>query len=908
MPPDQTVSDEDSSSENPLDLSIENGILQGWKTNNHGAKEALRHGLLPTETVTGKAISALGEYRIKCLQRKYYRGIKSNRDTEKLQILNYAQDAIEALQPLELLINSDVDTEKINKAIEEVTGKLTKPEESEESEDKINDFIQEQKEYLNKLKDKITADDIQNIIKNQTAAIIQNAKSLNQYLTYEESDFAITRGYFHSCCENALKAVRDHQPDLNNRILPAHQGIYQYHKENREQDEHENNNERKIFIDLSRLNNDLEKVENALMAICKIEKKDNEITLEKAKTVTWYSTLDWFERSANIGKSLLNFIGGLTINLNPKKPYYPNKETEFSKKIQGIRIRTESLPIKLKNYSRDFLKSTLFDLLKLIALCYYNAFNLLNNIRNDTKNHPLINYFLPAKKENDSNQILEGMKSIEREPSYLNQLEEKITDFFKKLTNCNQPNSKSQENNQSQDEEMIFAKPSYHLTSFNDQAKDLFSFTIKMANNVIGGVTHNVYGENSFLGLIFTLTAAFGGLSVAAPQVIQHLLASKTIAEAATAPFIATGKTVGGEQLSTQIISAALVPAKLSSAIIDTFSDGTDSFIGTFANQLGNNPRNTALFILVAVSIGWMIPTLQTKMPITDTIQQKFPNLGGYGATNGLMALIRTGMEHPVDSKYIKELICSVIKDEEKSCQIYDKIKDFSPGQANKDENIIMSAAIFDILSKQQEINKTSYINRIRLYNKIRQFNDNRLTQWSYEILLRPKNLGLFSTTGNILFNHVTLLIRCLFALITFNGSATTWKELGNQVWSQLAYDYALVANATAITLHSLTDFIRALLSSFADVFFNNGFLQCRGISSRIKRSLGYETENSYDSFYEFGRKASIKSSELKTNADYWCGFFSGTNAARRKATEANGAFQKIIIKEATAAAAAAAA
>ena len=83
-----------------------NNHLHGfvWQTNAKTLKMALRWGIVPSQSITGKVIATLGQYRITAHQR-IAKGLCSNTQAMKLTLLDVFQERIEALHELESLVN-----------------------------------------------------------------------------------------------------------------------------------------------------------------------------------------------------------------------------------------------------------------------------------------------------------------------------------------------------------------------------------------------------------------------------------------------------------------------------------------------------------------------------------------------------------------------------------------------------------------------------------------------------------------------------------------------------------------------------------------------------------------------------------------------------------------------------------
>ena len=81
-----------------------------WRTTPQQIKKAVRWGIINTQSITGKAISALGNYRT-VAHKRIAKGMMSNSQAVKLKLLDIYQERFEALQTIESLVNKDNNAE-----------------------------------------------------------------------------------------------------------------------------------------------------------------------------------------------------------------------------------------------------------------------------------------------------------------------------------------------------------------------------------------------------------------------------------------------------------------------------------------------------------------------------------------------------------------------------------------------------------------------------------------------------------------------------------------------------------------------------------------------------------------------------------------------------------------------------
>ena len=229
-----------------------------WQSNAESLKKAVRWGIVKTSSITSKVISALGQYRVVTHERAA-KGMVSNSQAVKLQLLDLFQDRFEALQALESLVNRKNSKETYRDALHCYV-------------DKLHDLSRNLNQYFNdvdlsgldhytktQIESDIQADidratsyfellnrednlfafnqargprSIVEFVKQQMIHGLYEFQGINQDISYSKyRSFALTRGELNDFIEDARKEIDDHQADPRNAVTANHHGLYQTDKD-----------------------------------------------------------------------------------------------------------------------------------------------------------------------------------------------------------------------------------------------------------------------------------------------------------------------------------------------------------------------------------------------------------------------------------------------------------------------------------------------------------------------------------------------------------------------------------------------------------------------------------------------------------------------------------------------------
>lgn len=317
-----------------------------YHANKDTIEKLKRHGLVPAETPISQAIIKLGEYRQIVLERVYETYKVTSLYKEKISLLDFAQDLLSALEPIECMTNTldeyqhEQQKAELQIKINEVRSELIKYKINHHNTlsslliydknvfDKMETLYEGLEENLQTISEKINnaspqefeillkptgPNSIHTQVKNMGMAIITSIQAVNQNLVYSRQAKSFFRGDLHVACENALQAIQSYEADPHNPILASHQGNFE-------------NSIANLAIDFSDL--DEEKAKQVIYSINEIsgygiQYKDGEYLLNGVslkdvsfdeKRTTWknFSILNLLKRSV---KGTAYFLISLIIDL-----------------------------------------------------------------------------------------------------------------------------------------------------------------------------------------------------------------------------------------------------------------------------------------------------------------------------------------------------------------------------------------------------------------------------------------------------------------------------------------------------------------------------------------------------------------------------------------------------------------
>jgi len=354
-----------------------------WETKPENIKVAVTAGIVNPKALTSKVVCTIGDYRARVLERAYEDGIVSNKYQEKKALLDFWQQRVVMLQPLERLINTNKNPTEVAKAFDDYILAVREYKRTlavkmavlvkydANIQEKLGQFLEDDIAAIESLRASIVAGaplksllaaygrtSLMTKLNVMMIKMAKQAQGLNQNLTHARPDrtdsfftslwqgaFSLFRGYFNDICEDVMRVINNHDPDLHNPVLPAHQGDFAAQEElgqNEEKQTDELDKEKK-----------LEKSQKPKEEEGQEHKQEQKLPSEQTKQCGFISIQSPLDEK-NIEEALKKVLAKFSTTLNaayvysPKGLFYINKSrNEYIK----IRISTE----KLSNFEKEIV-------------------------------------------------------------------------------------------------------------------------------------------------------------------------------------------------------------------------------------------------------------------------------------------------------------------------------------------------------------------------------------------------------------------------------------------------------------------------------------------------------------------------------------------------------------------------
>ncbi|CDZ78170.1 hypothetical protein BN59_02478 [Legionella massiliensis] len=615
-----------------------------WQTNPGKLKTAVRWGIVRTESITAKVISALGKYRVTAYER-IAKGMVSNTQDLKLKLLDLYQDRFEALQELERLVNKQNSAEDYAAAIKRYTEKLNLIASELDSQflptsipllhsnliDQVKkDIVQDIKraeDYLQFIKTKKSLrsvnrsagiDSVLEFIKEQMSYNLYELQGINQDLTYSSKRrFALTRGEFNDFIEDARKEVDDYQADPRNAQTINHQGLY-------ETEEHS-----QVSYDFSMDNLTPARERQALLAISFIEGWDklknphgktpyvqNESGTEILKVIAatnWRSHRNFIAFMKSMGYFLLNMLKSFFVATHP---WYEEAWSNKDFHLVAMSLAEHAKPNEPLWYKP----------LRFLRTLGHAVLDLFKGVRDFGSElvfeMPLEVYgdYIASTAMQPTHSVLE---QAENDLSFIKELE---ADRLKTLLG-------------SLNGEVITSKPTatlaqseYHLTA--GETNDIITSVVRGLNGFSSIFTHGLYAKDPVAGLAFTATYLVGGAAIFFPSASAALWGSAYVNWFNTFSY-----SMGSSKLAAAIAGGS-TQAQLVASSWDLLMRGPNSSTASFAMQVLEDPLTTGTYFAAAYGLGhvlvnginghpipWLSEVLRNDMGTQPELN--YPLLGG---------------------------------------------------------------------------------------------------------------------------------------------------------------------------------------------------------------------------------------------------------------------------------------
>lgn len=635
-----------------------------WQTNAEQLKQAVRWGIVKTQSITGKVIASLGQYRV-VSHGRVAKGMVSNAQAAKIKLLDLFQDRFEALQDVESLVNKSNTVKDYTDVLTQYMSKLQDISEKIESyfEDmdasgldtrsliQIRGHIQADVKrtlsYLNSLKDKdnLRAYDrakgehsIMEFVKQQMIHGLYELQGINQDMTYSSKRyFALTRGELNDFIEDARKDIDDHQADLRNEVTARHHGLYAA-----------DDAESLFSYDFSKDGLTPAREREVMLAISFIEKWDtlqhgkkqrptlsNASGTEPLKTMIstrWTTHRNWLVTLKSNAFYILNIIKGMFVSTRPwaEEPWINKRFRLFANKLRKHSHSND--PMWRKPY--EFIKQLFYAITDIFAGVYDFGAHLLIRMPTDMVNdwsasQPLAS--LESTLTGSSNE-LKAIQFIEkmRLASALKRCNYKIGDAETR------PNSK-------------LAEMDYTLTA--GEQNDILTAITRGLNKFAAFFSHNIYAKDPVCGLLFTAAYAVGAGAIYFPSLTASMCGTSYVNW-----FSSFSHKMGGSNLAA-VITGGSTQAQVVSTGWDTFIHGPSGLAMNTLYQCGEDPLTIGAYFLCAYGIGYTLVNGVNGHPIPWLSKHLAADLGtmpetGYpfiGAKMSVMlyeALVTEPLEH----------------------------------------------------------------------------------------------------------------------------------------------------------------------------------------------------------------------------------------------------------------------
>ncbi|STX51113.1 Uncharacterised protein [Legionella busanensis] len=600
-----------------------------WTTTPQNLKRAVRWGIIKPESLTGKVIACLGQYRILAHER-VAKGMVSNTQHIKLELLDVYQDRIEALQDLERLVNNDNSEMDFVKAVDAYIQKIhniqanlnlqslaeVNPGTRAKILADLNEEVSKARAYLTDLSGKNLRPynrargrhSILEFVKQQTMRHLYELQGVNQDLTYSNQRFfALTRGELNDYIEDARKIIDDYEGDPRNIITAAHQGNFTPEKSSKVKEgegpatlvtydftaEHLNGKqERQVLLAISFIEGwDEVDYTNPKKPKVKRKGKDEKEELSFIAATRWKTHRNF--KAFII--SFAYFIGNIFKSMIwPIKPWQEEtwKDKEFHLAATELFKHAKLDEPMWYKFSRSVKKvgDALLDLFKGVFNVGGKLFHQVSfGIRDDwylTESvEPLEDTFKEVQKEID-NIDAEEKKLLEKT---LSKLESKLNENGKFIKGLN---SKVEEG-------YPLAKVPYHLTA--GEQNDILTSMVRGVNGFANVFTHNIFAKDPVAGLAFLSTYAIGGAVIFFPAVCKAFLPSAYINWFTHASYCM------GSSHEAAAIAGGSTQAQIGSSVIDLIAHGPTSSTMQVVSDIVENPITVAAGCVLAYSLGYYL-------------------------------------------------------------------------------------------------------------------------------------------------------------------------------------------------------------------------------------------------------------------------------------------------------------
>lgn len=642
--------------QNPrIDIITKNGEYDSfiWHTTVARIKEATRWGIVRTQSVTGQAISALGQYRLIVLDR-IQQGVISNRHYLKAHLIDHYQDRLEALQELESLTNSGGNRKDFERVFNRYKAALKKIKADLLSNAAFaQDFAEVDPTCINRMlaaidADIVRADDfisrydfsasnnatgihsILTFVKTTMLTNLREMQNHNQNITYSRKLFyAATRGDLNSCIEDAVKVIRDYNAPPRDTIDSDHHGWYgrnghdpiaydsSFHCASSFQ-------EHRAMLAATFIEgmNTLDMSDRDHPIIRTIDKVESKLKIVRATkwetgggiTVAVKRLGAWF---ANVVIKLSMGIIELPLTLLVEPLTFGHALPFFQtvRKLATFEIKVERAGTASENSATSFEIN-----LDNPAAPKLAGENLLKHARHSRQSLGLrVRELFAIAFKNTFQDLMYGMRDVYQQFAIhlFDEIENDYNDgkdvpnFSNVIHTCNEQlvNIAAQEihirgklfTNDAADFIPIegqFASPLYIPNA--GEYDDILNASAEGLDKFMEFFLHNIHAKHPFAGTIFTLTYIAGGLAVIAPAYVAFL----------GPKYISIMQTMGASMAKgplAEAVSAGATQAQVASSFFEMLIHGHKSWFAKCMVEFEKDPFTSLIYAATAVGLGYVV-------------------------------------------------------------------------------------------------------------------------------------------------------------------------------------------------------------------------------------------------------------------------------------------------------------
>lgn len=632
-----------------------------WKTQAQKLKEAVRWGIVRTESITGKVISSLGRYRI-VEHERIARGMISNTHAIKLALLDLYQDRFEALQEVESLVNSNSSKEEFDQVFECYTERL-----KQIDRELVNRFadcnilaidrnaisqlridirkdIQRAESYLNNVTERTInacnrargTRSVLEFVKQQMIHNLYELQGINQDITYSnQRKFALTRGVLNDCIEDARRDIDDYRADPRNAVTARHHGKYATDDNSPisydfRTDGLSPERQRQVLLGISFIEG-WDSVENSHTQSPTVSNDSGTEELSVISATNWKSHRNFTTFLKKSGHFFLNMVKSVFVSTTPWEEEAWSKESKFHLVTKSLRQHAspnEPLWVKPFHFVKHVLHAMIDTVLGIRNISSELAIDMPLDIFNDWASTKALPDFEII--QGQINEEIEAIKAVEDERLSL------MLDNFRY-------------DDESSPVTSTLAQAEYHLTP--GEANDLLNSIVRGLDGFASLFTHEIFAKDPVAGLLFT-TAYFVGAGV-----IYLPTFSATVFGVAYVNWFSKVSYAMGSSKLAAVIAGGSTQAQAAATVWDTMMHGPKSMLVSFADHVFEDPLTVAAYFGAAYGIGYVLANGIAGHPIPWLSQVLKEDLGTVPETNypilgGKLAIIlwemlETHKNHP---------------------------------------------------------------------------------------------------------------------------------------------------------------------------------------------------------------------------------------------------------------------